>query len=88
MSIKDQLVALVEDAHDEYANPILPNDAVYLVRVKNLNAVCELIAEAASKTGKDVRTVIKDGIAPNLVAVKRAYPFIDGALDLIVKQYS
>lgn len=82
----NQLFAHIESVHNE-ENLLLPNDAIYLVRVNNLKGALGLIEEAMTKSGKDLKTVLKLAIQPNLAAINKMFPYVDAALDRIILDY-
>lgn len=67
---------------------ILPNDAIYFVRSANLKAVCQLIEDLVSKSGKPLDVVLSKSIAPNLGAITAEFPHISEALNVIIRDFA
>jgi len=96
MSISAQLFAHVESlqagAESSYGNPedscVLPNDAVYLTRVSNLQTVCTLIEELVAKSGLPLSTVLTKSIQPHLGELCKAYMFTEDALLAIIRDFT
>lgn len=86
MSVSDQLVRHVDalDARNP-DTPLLPDDAICLVRRMNLRAVGGLIEAGMRESGLPLGEVIRRSIAPNLDLIARVYPYIDGALRAVVR---
>jgi len=97
MSISTQLFAHVESlqttaesSHSQYPedNCVLPNDAVYLTRVSNLQTVCTMIEVVVTKSGLPLSTVLTKSIQPNLGGLCKAYMVTEAALRAIIRDFS
>lgn len=97
MSIAERLVShvirLQEESDRSFAlypenDGLLPNDAIYPLRVHNLKEVCGLIEQAVEKTGGSLSAVLKQNFEPNLNAIERMYPHTSPALKVIIRDFS
>lgn len=90
MSVGDQLVLHVkrlDEQNGDASRALIPKDAAHLVRLANLHAVGELIEEAMREKGLSMGEVIRRAIAPNRESVCQTYPFIERALDAVIRDF-
>lgn len=97
MSISKQLITYVESlqeqadrSYQQYPKyqTILPNDAIYLVRLANLKAVCDIIEKGCTEYNKSIAEVLKLAIIPALPEINKAYPYVSEALNAIIEKYA
>jgi hypothetical protein len=65
---------------------LLPNDAVYPLRVSNLLEVLKLACDLSAQSGKRVGVVL-DTMLKNVEAVEAKYPFTSAALRFLADKY-
>lgn len=68
---------------NHYTEP-LPNDAIYLVRLMNLDKFLDFIEDTMKKSGKSL-TMVCSAVEKNLEAVKGLFPYTDKAIDLFMQ---
>ena len=95
-SISDRLMAHVQalqdradQSLDQYPanSDLMPNDAIFILRLNNVRAVCDIIALLVIKSNKSLATVLSKSIEPHLSEISATYSHTAAALKVIIRDF-